>query len=238
VKPRNSCPYFQNLIRDAPSKAFRRRAGTAFGGEASQQRRGKADCGQRREATEATEKALNSLDTVRARRKIGSKEAAMPTRRFKRIALAQLLPSGCAVMFGVCVLIEHPQAQPGYVPPPTPLPPPVLNPSRPYTVPQPSYQPITPSTPSTTPSTPSTVPSEPSTVPRGEVTPPAKEEPSSTTARSEETSVAKTRSVHHHHRGRYIGMGPTLGSFYCPYGWCVRISPPSAYYRLDGWYRY
>jgi hypothetical protein len=32
----------------------------------------------------------------------------MPTRR---IALAQLLLSGCAVMFGVCVLIEHAQAQ-------------------------------------------------------------------------------------------------------------------------------
>jgi SOS response associated peptidase (SRAP) len=31
---------------------------------------------------------------------------------------------GCAVVFGTCVLIEHPQAQPGYVPPPTPLPPP------------------------------------------------------------------------------------------------------------------
>jgi hypothetical protein len=59
----------------------------------------------------------------------------MPTRRFKRIALAQLLLSGCAVMFGVCVLIEHAQAQPGYVPPPTPLPPPVLNPSNPGTVP-------------------------------------------------------------------------------------------------------
>jgi hypothetical protein len=33
-------------------------------------------------------------------------------------------------------------------------------------------------------------------------------------------------------------VGPTLGSFYCPYGWCVRISPPSAYYRPDGWYRH
>jgi hypothetical protein len=30
--------------------------------------------------------------------------------------------AGCAVVFGVSVLIEHPQAQPGYVPPPTPLP--------------------------------------------------------------------------------------------------------------------
>jgi hypothetical protein len=118
---------------------------------------------------------------------------------------------------------DRTSASPGYVPPPTPLPPPVLNPSGPYTVPQPSYQPITPTTPSTTPSTPSTVPSEPTTVPSGEVRSRVNEEPSSTTARSEGTSVAKTRSVHHHHRGRYIGMGPTLGSFYCPYGWCVRI---------------
>ena len=57
----------------------------------------------------------------------------MPTRTFER---AQLLIVGCAVMFGSCVLIEHAQAQPGYVPPPTPLPPPVFNPSSPYTVPQ------------------------------------------------------------------------------------------------------
>jgi hypothetical protein len=33
-------------------------------------------------------------------------------------------------------------------------------------------------------------------------------------------------------------MGPTLGSFDCSYGWCVRISPPYAYYRPYGWYRY
>ena len=154
----------------------------------------------------------------------------MPTRRFGRIALAQLLASGCAVVFGSCILIEYAQAQPGYVPPPTPLPPPVLNPSSPNTVPQPSYRPITPTTPSTTLS--------PSTIPSREVTPPAKEEPSSTTTRTERTSVPKTRSVYHHHRGRSIGLGPTLGSFYCPYGWCVRISPPYAYYRPDGGYRY
>ena len=154
----------------------------------------------------------------------------MLARRFERIAL-ELMLSGCAVMFGACVLIEHAQAQPGYVPPPTPLPPPVLNPSNPGTVPQPPYTPITPTTPSAATSTPSTVPS-------GEVRSRVNEEPSSTTARSEGTSVAKTRSVHHHHRGRYIGMGRTLGSFYCPYGWCVRVSPPHAYYRPYGWYRY
>ena len=50
----------------------------------------------------------------------------MPPRRFERIALAQLLVAGCAVVFGLCVLFEHAQAQPGYVPPPTPLPPPFL----------------------------------------------------------------------------------------------------------------
>ena len=110
----------------------------------------------------------------------------MPARRFQRIARAQLLLARCAVVFGVCVLIEHPQAQPGYVPPPTPLPPPVFNPSSPSTVPQPSYRPITPTTPSATPSAPSTVPS-------GDVTSPANEEPPSTTARSErQASVAKT----------------------------------------------
>jgi hypothetical protein len=152
----------------------------------------------------------------------------MLARRFERIAL-ELMLSGCAVMFGACVFA---QAQPGYVPPPTPLPPPVLNPSNPGTVPQSPYTPITPSTPSTSPSPPSTVPS-------GEVRPRVNEEPStSTTARSEGTSIAKTRSVHHHYRGRYIGMGPTLGSFYCPYGWCVRISPPYAYYQPYGRYRY
>src|ERR1700747_2326165 len=93
----------------------------------------------------------------------------MPTMRFERIALALLVIS----------LIEHAQAQPGYVPPPTPLPPPVLNPSTPYTVPQPSYQPITPTTPSTTPSTPSIVPRDEvtsPTVPNAEATPPANEE--------------------------------------------------------------
>jgi hypothetical protein len=55
----------------------------------------------------------------------------MPARRFERIAL-DLMLGGCAVMFGACVLIEHAQAQPGYVPPPTPLPPPILNPSSRY----------------------------------------------------------------------------------------------------------
>ena len=154
----------------------------------------------------------------------------MPTRRFELIALVQILVGGGAVAFG---LIEHAQAQPTYVPPPTPLPPPVFNPSNPGTVPQPSYRPITPSTPSMTPSTQSPVPSV-------ETTLPANEQPSTTTRRSSEgTSDAGTRTVHHHyhhHRGYYAGAGPSLGSFDCSYGWCVRVSPPSNYGQ-HGWYR-
>ena len=102
----------------------------------------------------------------------------MPTRRFKRIALAQLL-------FGACIFIEHAQAQPGYVPPPTPLPPPVFNPSNPSTLPQPPYRPITPTTPST--------------VPGNVVTSPVSEHLPRTAVRSHRpTSAATTRSVHHH----------------------------------------
>src|SRR5215469_32167 len=154
----------------------------------------------------------------------------MPTRRLKR---AQLLVGGCAVVFG---LIELAQAQQGYVPPPTPLPPPVPNPSNPGTVPQPSYKTITPSTQST--------------VPSSEVTPPANEEPASTTAHSEQE--ATTRTVHHHHhRGHYIVVGPSLGSYSCGYLGCVRLYPwafpcqyysaycyPYGYYQQYGWYGY
>ncbi len=68
----------------------------------------------------------------------------MPMRRFERTILAApLLLAGCTIVFGACVLIEAASAQ--YVPPPTPLPPPVFNPSSPYTVPQPGYRPIAPS---------------------------------------------------------------------------------------------
>jgi hypothetical protein len=157
----------------------------------------------------------------------------MPTRRFERMAL-ELMLSGCAVMFGACVLIESAQAQQPSVPTgPIPTPPtqsPTLNPSNPGTVPQPSYQPLTPSTPSIMPSTPSTVPS-------GEVRSPVREEAPSTTARSEQTPETRTVHRHRHYRGYYAGAGPTLGSFDCSYGWCVRISPPYAYYPPYGWYR-
>jgi hypothetical protein len=166
----------------------------------------------------------------------------MPKRRFERIALAQLLVGAFA--FSACVLIELAQAQPGYVPPPTPLPPPVLNPSNPGTVPQPSYRPITPSTPSTTPSRQSTVPSS-------EVTPSTNEEHPSTTVQSEQEATPRTVH-HHHHRGHYIVVGPSLGSYSCGDLGCVRLYlwafpcqyysaycyPYPDYYRRYGWYRY
>jgi hypothetical protein len=126
----------------------------------------------------------------------------MPTRRFERITVARLLLSGCAIVF-TCVLTEHARAQ--YVPPPTP--PPVFNPSSPYTVPQPSYRPIAPTTPSA--------------VPGYVVTSPTNERLPHTPARSHRrTSVAKTRSVHH--RARPVIVRPTPDSYsyyYSPFGY-------------------
>lgn len=71
----------------------------------------------------------------------------MSGRRFDRPALAPVLASGCAIVFAAC--LGRAQAQ--YVPPPTPLPPPIFNPSTPYTVTQPPYTPITRSAPSVAP---------------------------------------------------------------------------------------
>jgi hypothetical protein len=144
----------------------------------------------------------------------------MPTRRPERIALAQLLVCGYAAVFG---LIKHAQAQATYVPPP-PTQSPTLNPSNPGTVPQPSYRPITPSTPSTAPSTPSTYPST-------EVMPPANEAHRSTASESE-----PTRTVHHHHRGRFVGY---TRPYYCGSSPCVRIvvaEPPPVYRASVLWW--
>jgi hypothetical protein len=145
----------------------------------------------------------------------------MPTMRFERIALALL----------VIRLIKHAEAQPGYVPPPTPLPPPVLNPSSPYTVPQPSYRPITPTTPSTTPST-RIVPSDEVTsrsVRRGEVTPPANEEIPSRTTRSHHRRLASVSSAY----GPIVIGPPPVAYSYVGHGY------PCAWQRSwDGyWYR-
>jgi hypothetical protein len=139
----------------------------------------------------------------------------MPTRRFERIALAQLLVGGCAVMFCACNLIEHAQAQPGYVPPPTPLPPPVLNPSNPGTVPQPSYRPLSPST----------TPSTPSIVPEGEVTPPTVRRGEVTTENEEAPS--RTARSHHRRRASVYRAGSAFGP--------IVIGPPPIAYSYVGY---
>lgn len=65
----------------------------------------------------------------------------MPRRSFERIALARLFVSGCAVVFGACVLIEQAQAEHsgggGGIPARTPS-------GRPYAMPQPRYKPLLP----------------------------------------------------------------------------------------------
>jgi len=134
----------------------------------------------------------------------------MPTRRFELIALALLLVVG-GVVFSNYSLIEHAQAQQQSAPPappPTATQSPVVNPSNPNTVPQPSYTPLKPSTQSTTASTPTTASS-------GELTPGHEETPSTRSAR---TPTAKTRSVrHHHYRGR-----ARLATYSCGHLGCVR----------------
>jgi hypothetical protein len=147
----------------------------------------------------------------------------MLARRFERAILPQLLVGGCAVVFGACILIGNPRAQPGYVPRPTPPPAPVLNPSSPYTVPQPSYTPL--------------APAKPSVVPGYVVTSPKSERLPRTAARSHPTVVEKTRSVRRHHRPR-----STPVSYSCGYLGCVRTYPwafPCQYYSTYcyGYYR-
>jgi hypothetical protein len=152
----------------------------------------------------------------------------MPTRRFERITLAHLLLGGFAVVFG---LIEHAQAQPVNIPHAPP--PPVVNPSSPNTVPQPSYTPPTPSTRSTTPSTRSITPLTPSTVPSGEVTSPANEGPTAYRhARSHRRASATTGSVNYRAGPIVIGPPPVAYS-YIGYGY------PCAWQRSwDGyWFR-
>ena len=135
----------------------------------------------------------------------------MRTRRFERLGLALLLVIGC-IVFDDRSLIEDAQAQQQSAPPPPPTPPtqsPAVNPSNPSTAPQQSYTPLKPSTQSTTPST--------STTSSSELTPGHQATPNTTT-RSERTSVAKTRSVHHY---RYRGRS-TLVTYSCSDLGCAR----------------
>jgi hypothetical protein len=140
------------------------------------------------------------------------------TRKFYRIAPARFLAGGCAALVGIGVLIELAQAQ--YVPPPKPLPPPVFNPSSPYTVPQPNYRPLAPATPSAGPGYVVTSPSE------GRLARTAvhSHRRTSVTKTRAKTSVAKTRLAKAHwvHRGRSVVVGPAPRSYsyyYAPFGY-------------------
>ena len=80
-------------------------------------------------------------------RSIGSKEAAMQTTRFERMALARIFVAGWMALFSLA--IEPAQAQ--FPEPPPPQPPPTFNPSTPYTVPQSPETPVSPGLPSALP---------------------------------------------------------------------------------------
>lgn len=149
---------------------------------------------------------------------VGSRETAMATRRFERIAVTLLLLGGS--VFGGSMLggglIAHAQAQqpsaPAAPPPTTPTQSPTVNPSNPGTTQQPSYRPLSPPPPSS--STPGRTTSTPSTVPSNEST--TNEQPASTNAPSErETSTAKT--VHKHYPRHATAM-----TYACSYLGCVR----------------
>jgi hypothetical protein len=80
-------------------------------------------------------------------RYIGSKETAMQTTRFERMALARIFVAGWVAFFSLA--IETAQAQ--FPEPPPPQPPPTFNPSTPYTVPQSPETPVSPGLPSASP---------------------------------------------------------------------------------------
>ena len=127
-----------------------------------------------------------------------TREKTVPTRRFKRVTLAQLLVGGCAAMSSACFLVAHAQAQQQQVVPPAPPPPPLSSPPvinqapSNTTVSQPSYQPISPTTPRA--------------VPGNEATSPVNEGLLRTVGRSRErTSIAKTL---HHRRSIIAGWIP------------------------------
>jgi hypothetical protein len=87
------------------------------------------------------------VNPKRLGRYIGSKETAMQTTRFERMALARIFVAGWVAFFSVA--IGH--AQPLYTAPPPPQPPPTFNPSTPYTVPQSPETPVSPGLPSASP---------------------------------------------------------------------------------------
>ncbi len=132
----------------------------------------------------------------------------MPTRSFELRTLAQLLASGYLIVAAAGVGLA--QAQTQYIPPPTPLPPPVFNPSNPNTVAQPPYRPIAPSTPN---ASPGYVVSSPF----------SERLPRATAPRHYRTSVAKSAkapSARRHGRATVVRAAPESYSYYyAPFGY-------------------
>jgi len=121
-------------------------------------------------------------------RYIGSKEFAMQTTRFERMALARIFVAGWLAFFSPA--IEHAHAQ--FPEPPPPQPPPTFNPSTPYTVPQSPETPVAPGLPSALPGS-------------SEVVSPSVGSPPSAVARSHRRPVTATRTSHvtKTHKGRH-----------------------------------
>jgi hypothetical protein len=123
----------------------------------------------------------------------------MHRRSFVRIALAKFIVVGCAAFFGAygCAYAQYFE--------PAPPPPPVFNPSYPYTVPQPSYKPLSPSIPSTLLGSGANSRVDGS-LPSG--------------GAHSRRSVAKARHVRnlHHHRGGAKVVGPAESYYYSPFG--------------------
>ncbi len=149
---------------------------------------------------------------LRARER-AAKETAMPRRILVQslalclaLCLALFLASGYLIV-AASVGLEQAQAQ--YIPPPTPLPPPVFNPSNPNTVVQPPYQPIAPSTPSAT---------------SGYVisSPPSERLPRATARSYRRTSVAKSErapSLRHRGHATVVRAAPESYSYYSQFGY-------------------
>jgi hypothetical protein len=138
-------------------------------------------------------------------RSIGSKETAMQTTRFQRMALATFFVAGWVAFFNVA--IAH--AQPLYAAPPPPQPPPTFNPSTPYTVPQSPETPVSPGLPNALPR--SSVVVSPSGSPPGAV---ARSHRRPVTA-TETSSVAKTHKSRHspwRHRRNWSRESQTAGA--------------------------
>ena len=138
---------------------------------------------------------------------IDSKETAMPRGSFERIALARLFVSGCAVVFGACVLIEQAQAEHsgggGGIPARTPS-------GRPYAMPQPRYKPLLPAALPPAPSPPAPLPTATQrAVPRYSVTTPVKERLAHTAAVSHLwIPVSRTPPVDQPVRSLIVGPTP------------------------------